>query len=272
MGKPTPVSKFGTQATFDPFQFSQFLQFHGLVYRWSRALTCPCRLNDQTDQWDPTCNRCAGDGWMYVNPCAAQERHLSRDYSEVKAVFSTVKDAPTVTDVVGEWDHGDATLTVQQEMRVGYRDRFVSTEQEMAWSELIFRGTGDKVPVGRHGFTRDIQRTAMRYEPIRVNYAEADDGAGKRDVYYDGVDFMVRKGFGSDVNQMEWLPGRGPAPGQLYVVHYDIHPVWVVDDSIYRIQNSRGPEAGLKGAAVLQHLPTTFKVRLDYLTPARSEP
>ena len=69
---------------------------------------------------------------------------------------------------------------------------------------------------------------------------------------------------------MEWIAGRGPALGQLYTAHYDVRPVWVVDQGIYRVQNSRGPEAGLKGAAVLQILPTTFKVRLDYLPAQRS--
>ena len=270
MAKPPQQTGLGSQATFDPRAFSQALQFHGLDYWWSRALDCPCRLNAQTDQWDPTCPRCSGDGWLYINPCAAEERHLSLDYTSVKAVFSTVGIQPTATDEVGEYTRGSATLTVQGEMRVGWRDRFIGVQQEMAWSELLTRGAVALVPVGKHGFTRAIQKTAMRYEPVRVNYVESDD-SGTREVYYAGVDFIVKQGFGSDVSQLEWMVGRGPAEGQIYTIHYDVHPVWVVDEGIYNIQNSKGPAAGLKGAPGLQHLPTTFKVRLDYLTPKRSE-
>lgn len=269
MAKPEQVTKFGPLAAFDPEAFRKLIQGRGLDYRWSRALECPCRLNAQTDQWDPTCDRCGGDGWMYVNPCAAQERHLARDFTVVKAVFSSVTDKPSVVEEFGSWHHGRATLTVQNEMRVGFRDRFIGSEQEMAFSETVRRGAVDLVPVGRHGLSRELQQTALRYEPVNINYVESDDG-GTREIWYEGTDWMLKQGFGDGINQMQWLPGQGPAEDALVTIHYVIHPVWVVDEAMFNIQNSRGPEAGLKGSAVLQHLPTTFTVILDFLTPERS--
>ena len=270
MSKLKQVSNFGVQATFDPLAFAQLIQFHGMEYWWSRAVECPCRLNADTDQFNPTCSRCGDDGWLYVNPCAAQERHTTRDYTLVRAVFSTVGGSPTVTDVIGSLGFGEATLTVQGEMFVGYRDRFIGVNQQMARSELLIRGASDLVPVGWAGLTSAEQRTAMRYEPVQINYVEDDDGAGNRTIYYAGSDFILKNGGPGGVNQMQWLAGQGPPAGRLYVVHYSMHPVWVVDESVYLIQNSRGPAAGLKGQPVDQNLPTTFKVKLDWLTQNRA--
>jgi len=271
MAKPPQQLKFGSQATFDPQLFAKFIQFHGLSYRWSRALTCPCRLNDATDQFDPTCDRCGGDGWMYVNPCAASERHVTRDYTSVRLIFSTVTSSQDEAFEGGERAFGEATLTVQSEMRVGYRDRFIGIDQEMAFSELLIRDTSvDSLPVGRSGLSRDAQNTALRYEPVRVNYVESDDGSGTQEIWYEGTHFIVMQRIGDAPRTLKWKTGLGPVDGQLYTIHYDINPVWIVDMDVYAIQNSKGPEAGLKGSAVLQFLPTTFKVRLDFITPERS--
>lgn len=270
MGKPFQQLKTAPLAAFDPAAFAKLIQGRGIWYRWSRAVDCPCRLNSDTDQWDITCARCAGDGWMFVNPCAAQERHMpTKDYTRVRAIFSTVTDKPTNVEVHGEWIYGNATLTVQNEMRVGFRDRFIAEQQEMAYSEFLVRGAGDRVPVGLHGRTAAEQETAMRYEPVRINYVEDDDQAGTRTIYYEGLDFIHVGPAGSEPAHMQWKPGKGPPEGRDYVVHYDIRPVWLVAEGIYRIQNSVGPEAGLSGADVLQHLPTTFKVGLDFQTPKR---
>ena len=147
MGKPVQESKVAPQAKFDPRAFSKLIQDKGLEYLWSRALNCPCQLNPQTKQWDVACTRCGGDGWMYVNPCHYTEQHLNRDWTPVRAIFSTVKTGDTTTDILGEWSDGRATLTVQNEMRVGYRDRFIGIQQEIAFSEVLERGP-DTVPIG----------------------------------------------------------------------------------------------------------------------------
>lgn len=269
MPRPKQLQKFGPLSSFDPEQFTKVIQGRGLWYRWSRAVTCPCQLNPDTSQWDPTCERCSGDGWAYISPYADQERHLDRDFAPIRAVFSRITDNPTVMEELGPWHHGHAQLTVQGETRVGFRDRFVGVEQEMAWSEVLVRGSGDEIEVGIGGRTTSEQLEAMRYEPVRINYVESEI-SGTRTIYYEGTDFKLNQPHGDGVNTMEWLPGKGPAAGARFVVHYDVHPVWIVNQGVYNIQNSKGPDAGLKGAAVLQHLPTTFQVALDYLTPGRS--
>jgi hypothetical protein len=48
-----------------------------------------------------------------------------------------------------------------------------------------------------------------------------------------------------------------------------MRPIWLVDSAVYMQQHARGPAAGLKGAVQNQILPTTFKVKLDFLTEKR---
>lgn len=254
----------GPQARFDPQRFSAMLNTMGLAYRWSRAVECPCRANDVTGQWDPTCTRCSGDGWWYVDPCAQANRGGGEDFAPVQAIFSTVGNDSSIIEEFGAFEHGDAVLTVQASHRVAYRDRFTAVEQESAYKELLIRGEGSQVLVGKTGRPRAVQLTALRYEPVRVNFLADADGT----LYFAGLDFHLAP-HASGVQRLSWLDGRGPAVGDLYTIHYDFRPVWIVDSGVFKVQNSRGPAAGLTGRNQLQMLPTTFKVRLDYLTPAR---
>jgi hypothetical protein len=244
------------------------IQDTGLRFQWSRALHCSCRLNDDTDQWDPNCERCSGDGWLHVNPCAAEERHLHREYTEVRCIFSTVALHPTVTEIIGTWTMGSALLTVQNELDVGFHDKFTALDQRMAFSEVRYRLDQEEVPVGWKGRPRTIQRGAFRYEPIKVNYVEAEIG-GVQTPYYAGEDFEVLPASATEPRKMRWLTGKGPPTEQMYVVHYVCHPVWVVEDAVYASQHAFGPARGLKGDNQLQNLPTTFKVGLEWLTHER---
>lgn len=255
---------------FDPQKFTALIQAHGFWYRWSRALTCPCRLNSITDQADPTCVRCGGDGWQYVNPNANEERHNTRDYTRVQAIFSNMKDEPSIEEEPGPLHFGEAQLTVHNAMRVGHHDRFIGEEQLIGYSELLRRGAVNDVPVGKRGLSTAIQKTAMRYEPVEINYVADDDGAGNETIYYSGVDYRLKPATDTTPAQLSWITGRGPPADRLYTIHYVMHPVWIVEDAVYLVQHGRGPLAGIKGSIERQLLPTTFKVKLDWLTDKRS--
>lgn len=261
-------------AYLDPALFRELIQGLGLDFRWSRAVQCPCRLNADTDQPDPTCVRCAGDGWWYVNPDQKVDRHTAglRDYMDVRCAFSSGGLNPDLYQNFGHFEFGDAVMAVQNEMRVGYRDRFIGMQQEMAWSEVIYRDISRAtVPVGRTGRTRDTQRTAMRYEPVRIDFVGGV--AGER--WYEGEDWVLSQeslrtpAYPGEPRKLEWLPGKGPANGERYTVHYVCRPVWVIDEATYAVQFATGPEAGIKGLPIRQEHPTAFKVRLDFLTAAR---
>lgn len=263
-------------AAFQPKQFRKLIQGRGLLFRWSRAVLCTCRVNGETDQADPTCVRCAGDGWQYVNPQEAANPGInaSRDFEKIYAVLSNLALDPNVQMPAGGWTFSDAQITVQHEIRVGYRDRWIAMDHLMAWTEVLVRGP-DTVPIGKYPRTSVIQAQSMRYEPTDINWVAADDGAGGQTLYYPGTDFNLVAAVEDDTNliyepsKLVWVTGRGPSTGQQYVVHYECHPVWIVDDATYSIQGAQGPAEGLKGVDAARMLPTTFKVKMDFLTQQR---
>lgn len=258
-------TKTTPKATFDPEQFAKAIHGLGLEFHWSRAIACPCSLNDsETYQPDPTCARCGGDGWWYVNPYLRDERHSDRDYHLVKAVFAQAALKPDLYQNFGPFTFADALMTVTDDMRVGFRDRFIGIQQEMAWTETVLRGDTALVPIGKSDRTTAIQKTSLRYEPLRIEFV-ADDS----NYYWENVDWKIRRATLSEPTRLEWIAGRGPASGTRYTVHYVCRPVWIVDDATYGIQHSIGPEKGLKGTDTLQNLPTTFKVKLEYLVRSR---
>jgi len=265
MSQPVIEPKTGPLGTFDPRLFRQVIQGLGLKFQWSRAVECPCRM-ENSDQFTPTCAKCGGDGWWYISPETSRDRHNTRDFVEVTCTFGQATMNPSLFETFGEFTFSEALMTMQQEMRVGYRDRFISTEQEMAWTELLLSsGKGSTVAVGKTGRSTTAQQQAMRYEPIEINFiADADDNR-----FYHGIDYRILESTQSEPARLQFLSGRGPAVGTMYTIHYDCRPVWIVDDATYGVQGLRGPTSGLKGTREPQVLPTTFKVRLDFLTAAR---
>lgn len=267
---PAAVLKYGPQSAFAPDEFAKAIQAQGLDFLWSRAVECPC-MGEDTDQHNPACSRCYGDGWWYVNPAVYDETHATRDSLPVRAIWAaTGRQGTTLDYEPGPWMNGEATMSFQAHTSVGYRDRFVGIDQRMTRSEVLTRSgdraAGTVVPVGKSLRTTVAQREALRYEPLFVNFI-ADDGPT---VYYPRVDFDLRESTLTEPTRLVWFAGRGPAVGARYTVHYDFRPVWVVDESPSGFSSRLpGPPAGAKGLRSPQFLPTSFKVLLDYLTPKR---
>lgn len=264
MGDPLRPNPNAPLAAFNVQAFVDLVNNRGLTFRWSRALACLCRLRADGDQFDPNCSKCASDGYYYVNPAYKRQRHRAgRNYLDVRAVLSNIEEEPGFFNPLGAWQTGTAVLTAQVDDYIGYRDRFIGIEQVQASSQYLIRGAGSEVVVGLHDLPNSQRRQAMRYEPIDVNYVEDDAGT----VYHENVDWRVVSRGG--VNRLTWLADKGPVVDAPYVVHYTSRPVWLVDEATFGIQHSRGPARGLSGPTVKQNLPTTFKVKLDYLTSVR---
>jgi hypothetical protein len=165
--------------------YTQLINQKGLNFLWSRAVLCACRLNTVTGQFDPTCGRCSHDGYRYVNPRAREERHLSRNYVHLHAVIGNVEVRRDDATVLSPWTTGEAVITVDGHNPVSYRDRFVGIDQRMSFTEVLTRGSVADVPVGLVGRTAATRVTAMRYEPLAINYVEHEDGTA----YYEQEDF-----------------------------------------------------------------------------------
>jgi len=256
----------GVQSRFAPDEFTRAIEQHGLKFRWSRALLCTCQLNAASEQYDPTCTKCY-DGWLYINPLYRIESHLPNKFALISAVFSSIAFDPTRHEYTpSAWTTGQAVMTVDGHNAVAYRDRFVGIEQRATFTQVLLRDTSDvKVPVGWLGRTREKQLTAFRYEPLEIHYAEDVND----NIFRVGVDFKITTPTDLVPSQVQWVVGRGPADGVAYSVSYDCRPVWVTDDAQFGVQHSIGPAAGISGANVVQNLPRTFKVELDWLTERR---
>lgn len=276
---PAAEAKFGPQSAFQVDEFAKTIQAQGLTFLWSRAIECPCSMDD-SDQYNPACPRCQGDGWWYVNPAQYDEPHATRDHLKVKAIFGASGRAGSdLFKTPGTWSFGEATMSFQSHMSVGYRDRFVGIEQRMGRTERLIRGSGRAggsiVAVGKSRRTTQAQREALRYEPMFINFIADDtdeDGApeGSGTIYYPRRDFRLIERQLNEPTRLYWEPGRGPAEGARYSVHYDFRPVWVVDEAPQAYTTTLpGPARGAKGVRENRELPTSFKVLLDFLTPAR---
>lgn len=275
---PRPPNRGGTaragklktepDVAFANLEFTKLLEGKGLTFRWSRVLKCPC-ANPETNTFDPTHVACKGLGYLYVHPYAAEHRYSTRDYLEIAAAFSSGRADPTEQQQ-GPVVQGSAQITVDGVHKVHTGDRFIGIDQFLPWTELLIRDTSmSVVPVGRFGLARgggEDQQRATRYRPIKINYVRGLDTS-----YWEHTDFRLVRETAREPARFEWLPGRGPSDGERYTIHYLAHPVWEVQSEDYQVQHLYGwPDAvggsnGVRGAFVLQHLPTTYRVLLDWL-------
>jgi hypothetical protein len=252
----------GPQARFKPDEFVRFIESHGLLYRWSRALVCPCTLTPEVGAFDPTCERCV-DGWLYVNPLSSTQPELVRDYTPVKAIVSQITlDTSNAKWIPSPWVTNRGTITVLGSLEVSYKDRFVAMDQRMTLSQTLYRGASLIVPVGWFGRAVSIQQTALKFEPLKVHYVVDEDG----DVYRQGADYELIGPTATEPARVAWKStGSSPAEGVRFSISYDCHPVWKIDDATFAIQNSIGPATGLSGTFGVQYLPTTYSIALDWL-------
>jgi len=274
MSEPPKLNKFGPLGAFDPTLFAQAIQGLGLTFRWSRAVECPCRM-ENSDQWKPDCELCGGDGWWYINPEHDRDRHLVEDYIEVQCTFAQTTIRDSLYEDFGGFSFTDALMTMQSEMPVSFRDRFIGITQEMTWTELIkSSGPGSIVVIGKTTRTTEVQKKSMRYEPTKIHFVASMQDDCTPIYYYEGFDYTILEATSGwpaagEPARLQWIEGKGPALDQLFTIHYSCRPVWIVDDATYGIQALKGPKSGAKGIFAPRNLPTTFKVKLDFLTRAR---
>ena len=269
--RPTDSQKVlggnAVKGRFDRDRFAESIQGLGMLFRWSRAIHCACVLDETNPNsgFDPGCTRCLGLGLRWVNPWGREQRHAAaKDFVELRCAFGQAAlDQKFDTDNLGGWDFSDALMTVQSDMNVGYRDRFVGVEQLMTYGQRLKRLSAARLPLGLVGRSLSERFGALRYEPVWVHHVEDQDGVA----YWQGLDFSLVDITvnGRAVRVMDWVTGRGPDVGAFYSISYTCRPVWVVDSGTYQIQHALGPEHTLSGDDGPRSLPTTFKVRLEFL-------
>lgn len=149
---PLAIREGGARVDFRPdISFDAQVEWHGLRYAWTRMLPCPCQpFNDQTEQVQPGCPKCDGQGWRpfrdlnfkimehdmgHLGPL---QRHIiTKDQSSlIQAITTSVSSEPDIFQAMGSFGLGSITLTVLAENRLGYYDRMTCLDALMTYSEL----------------------------------------------------------------------------------------------------------------------------------------
>lgn len=244
---------------FEKSDFDRLIREKGYRVMWQAAELCPCRLNNDTDQPDPTCLICDASGYVYTFPDPG-EPELDEYTKETPPFLSTATERATqaiVTSMVhdpmifekfGEWLNGTAALTTFSFNRVGHRDRFKVIDHTQLYRQAIAVPPSQIIPVKR------AQREALRYPVVKLRRAFAVAAGGVSTDYTETAEIQDN---GS-------LRVTAP-PGTRLSISYEMNPIWVVVNYPHLI---RGSLIRFKTKKVLgdnEVLPVQTMVRLDHL-------
>ena len=220
VGIPAGEKEAGKRVDFKPAAFEVAIETKGIRLAWHRAAICPCSTsNDQTEQSDPNCSLCGGDGYLEFQPVGAitdtkiigdldatQTAIVGSTGAVIRGVVSGITSKFTPYDQVLARIEGMAMLTVRPENKLGYYDKICALDGTVAYCQLVDAGSGSTL--------------SLRY-PIRdINLLRSEDT-----VYVVTTDFTIVAG------DISWVVGQAPTAGTQLVCHYLTHPCWrVVDD------------------------------------------
>lgn len=229
---------------------------------WARALKCSCRATGatgQTDQPDPTCTICRGDGWRYVHP-------YPENYPEYCAADGAVSDYQGMPirglvqgmsmnyqqDQAGLWAQASAEVTVKGDIRLGHYDRIIMEDTEVLFDQTLLRQRDATVTIGRN------TNTQLRYPIVEVHALHTETAR-----------YRIRTDFTIDGSgQLVWVTGRGPAIGTIFSIRYTFHPIWIVYGFPLIAAGTRRKKRDTGDAEdPYGPLPQTARMVLDFVTP-----
>lgn len=218
IGLPEGTKEQGQRVDFRNKQFDLLIETKGTRLAWTRAAICPCTpVNTQTEQPNPNCDLCGGHGWFYFGP---DDPAPAAEVGELTALQQKIVDDSNAAIIrgvllglerehapfersIGRWVSGTAQVTVRQGNRIAYYDKLVALDSVMAYNELIQTVAGNVLPT--------------RYPVVRPNYLRSEST-----VYQLGVDYEAVEG------ELRWRTGKAPAVDTRVMLHYLVHPVWLV--------------------------------------------
>lgn len=245
------------------------IEARGTRIAWSRASSCPCRLNDETEQPDPNCTLCSGLGWFYFGPNNYKAPDDVGDLTPLQTAIQEEDGACIVRGLVqriksehmpytemGPWRVGEMMVTVRPENKIGYYDRIILLDSVIVYDEVI------EIP---NGISTTMSYTMnLRYRAQAVN---AIFSLTNR--YEEGGDFTV-----NDQGVVIWDPGSAPA-GERVSVHYLTHPSFLIVDRPHTARQSstyRKPTTTrTTPLGDPQELPLQAHVMLEFLRDKRPE-
>ena len=250
----------GNRVDFDPGAFEYQIEVKGHRLAWSRALRCPCApINIQSEQPDPNCTLCEGDGWTYFGPTDAQDlrteqfsavqKTLVRHYNSfvIRGLLLGIGKSDTPWDKIGSWRSGNASLTVRYQNRIGFMDRFVNLDAQLVFTEVVLMPESG---------SRTLPTRYLVTGAVHIVRSAAS-------VYAQGRDYEVRDG------RIVFAAGKAPPPKTRISAHYVTFPTWIVQDipNAVRMTNLAAGRPQVSPQGAIAQMPLRGTVRLEFLPP-----
>jgi len=218
LGLPEGTKEQGKRVDFKPDDFDLLIETKGYLLAWTRACPCPCTpVSEQTEQPDPNCELCKGEGWLYFGSSASRDwseigdldgiqKHLieSNNAMVIRGIVTAIQNTMNPWDKVGNWMGGSMQVTVRHQNKLAYYDRLIGLDTEISYSEIREAGGSDTLET--------------RYPVCGVNLLRSES-----QVYVPDIDFALDQQGG-----ILWKPGREPNEGTRLAIHYLCHPTWLV--------------------------------------------
>lgn len=213
---PVGVKQTGQRVDFKPEQFELIIETKGYLLAWTRAGICPCiSPSDGTQQPDPNCSICDGQGLTYFGTSTPQDltdytftdlqQSIIDDQNAmiIRGVITNITNTQDRIDQISNWVEGDANLTVRADNKLGYLDRVVGLDCKIAYTErLEADGTST---------------LSTRYPVIEMNQLRSYSS-----VYVLDTDFEI-----AIDGSITWLTGP-PEVDTVLSAHYLCHPTWII--------------------------------------------
>lgn len=231
VGIPTGEKEAGQRVDFKPTKFDLLIESHGYRLAWTRSSECPCApVSDAAEgQVDPNCPRCKGLGVYYFGHPGVLDTEDAGVLDSVQQAIVDTQNAMVIRGVVtginrqfdaankvGHWARGSLYVTVRGSNLLGWYDRLVCLDMNVAYSETVIADGTDLL--------------SMRYLITGVNKVVSET----RD-YTPDADYEI------DTGKLKWINGQAPTSGTRISIHYQCHPTFLVIEHphVARITNQK---------------------------------
>jgi len=222
LGLPAGV-KDKPRVDFTPNDFVRLIEAKGYRVAWQRASPCPCvPINTQTDQVNPNCTLCRGQGWILFKPAAAVtdtrtigqltplQAQLASNAAVVRAIMTGLTATKYPYQDIGPRLEGQLNVTMRAENKLAYYDRIVNLDSVAVYAELTETDNTGVLP--------------LRYPATAVNLLRSESK-----VYVEGTDYTVVAG------AVTWATGA-VVSGVRVVCHYLTHPSWRIIEHPHNVR------------------------------------
>lgn len=255
------------RADFDMDEFRRKILQYGMLMRWEYAVPCPCfRTQDRGEvvthstEARGDCPSCRGTGQFYA------------EAQETRALLTTTSTTAKLATMMGEFQEGDAMLTMLPEHVPTRLDRLTLISGTVLLCETVTKTDQaverTRYPVVRRRFptgNADGTPGVAEVTELGVMYCRATNTAGvlQGDELREGDDFVV-----TDEGFIDWtLSGDdAPPPGAKYTIRYYARPAFLVQGLPYVRRDMFRQDIGVDNAE-LDLAPVLVHVRMEFLGP-----